>query len=101
MHQVSIDGPAFDILVTMSKFLCLGMPLVEIIRASTSTPAESIGRPELGTLKVGSPGDAVVISIEDGQFEYRDVTDEVFLGKQRMVAEKVVVGGEFWKEREL
>ena len=101
VHQVSIDGPAFDILVTMSKFLCLGMPLVEIIRASTSTPAKSIGRPELGTLKVGSPGDAVVISIEDGQFEYRDVTDEVFLGKQRMVAEKVVVGGEIWKEREL
>ena len=77
------------------------MPLVEIIRASTSTPAKSIGRPELGTLKVGSPGDAVVISIEDGKFEYRDVTDEVFLGKQRMVAEKVVVGGEIWKEREL
>ena len=101
VHQVSIDGPAYDILVTMSKFLCLGMPLVEIIRASTSTPAKSIGRPELGTLKVGSPGDAVVISIEDGQFEYRDVTNEVFLGKQRMVAEKVVVGGEIWKEREL
>ncbi len=101
VHQVSIDGPAFDILVTMSKFLCLGMPLVDIIRASTSTPAKSIGRPELGNLKVGSPGDAVVISIEDGQFEYRDVTDEVFLGKQRMVAEKVVVGGEIWKEREL
>ena len=58
-------------------------------------------RQELGILKVGNPGDAVVISIEDGQFEYRDVTDEVFLGKQRMVAEKVVVGGEIWKEREL
>ena len=101
VHQVSVDGPAFDILVTMSKFLCLGMPLMEVIRASTSTPAKSINRPELGTLQVGSPGDAVVLSIQDGKFEYRDVTDEIFYGKQMMVAEKVIVGGEIWKEKEV
>ncbi len=101
VHQVSVDGPAFDILVTMSKFLCLGMPLMEIIRASTSTPAKSINRPELGTLQVGSPGDAAVLNIEDGKFEYRDVTNEIFHGKQRMVAEKVIVGGEIWKDKEV
>ena len=35
VHALSIKGPAFDQLVTMSKFLCLGMDLVEVIKAST------------------------------------------------------------------
>ncbi len=98
VHQLSIDGPAFDILVTMSKFLCFGMPLGKIIASSTCTPARAIGRQDLGTLGVGSPGDAAVLSIQEGQFEYRDVTGDTFLGKQRLVAEQVVVGGKIWEK---
>ena len=98
VHQFSIDGPAFDILVTMSKFLCLGMPLEKIIASSTCNPAKAIVRQDLGTLRIGSPGDAVVLSIQEGQFEYRDVTGDTFLGKQRLVAEQVVVGGKIWEK---
>lgn len=98
VHQVSINGPAFDILVTMSKFLCLGMPLDQVIRASTATPAKVIGRQDLGTLQVGAQGDAVVLDLEDGQFEYHDVTGDTFVGQQRLVAEKVVLHGELWHE---
>src|SRR5215469_7187009 len=39
VHALSIKGPAFDQLVTMSKFLCLGMELIDVIRASTAAPA--------------------------------------------------------------
>jgi predicted amidohydrolase len=28
VHALSVKGPAFDQLVTMSKFLCLGMELI-------------------------------------------------------------------------
>jgi dihydroorotase len=31
VHALSIKGPAFDQLVTMSKFLCLGMELIDVI----------------------------------------------------------------------
>ena len=62
VHLMSVDGPAFDILATMSKFLCLGMP-DGWIRASTTRPAEAIQRPDLGNLQVGSPGDAAVLRI--------------------------------------
>jgi dihydroorotase len=41
VHALSIKGPAFDQLVTMSKFLCLGMELIDVIRASTAAPAAS------------------------------------------------------------
>ena len=99
VHQFSINGPAFDNLVTMSKFLCLGMPLDQVICASTATPAKAIGRTDLGTLEVGAQVDAVVLNIEDGEFEYHDVTGDKFTGKQRLVAEKVILQGEIWHEQ--
>src|SRR5207302_530816 len=43
VHCLSIDGPAYDLLVTMSKFLCLGMDLGAIIRSATESPAAAIG----------------------------------------------------------
>ncbi len=97
VHLMSVDGPAFDILVTMSKFLCLGMPLMDVIRASTTRPAEAIQRPDLGNLQEGSPGDAAVLRIEEGRFEYYDVKKELLLGDKRMIAEKMVVKGKIWR----
>src|SRR5690606_31859351 len=54
VHAHCIDGPAYDVLETMSKFLVMGLPLVEIIRAATETPATVCRRPSLGNLKIGS-----------------------------------------------
>ena len=53
VHVLSIVGPAHDQLVTMSKFLALGMSLNQVITASTSEPAKAVGHPELGHLGVG------------------------------------------------
>ena len=74
VHALCIDGPAYDNLATMSKFLGLGMPLPEIIRAVSATPARLLGRPDLGSLAVGSTGDATVLAVEQGRFEPVDVT---------------------------
>ena len=54
VHTLCIDGPAFDQVTTLSKFLCLGMPLTDVIAASTVNAAMALKRPELGTLKPGS-----------------------------------------------
>ena len=40
------------------------MPLAEAVRAATETPARALGRPDLGTLDVGSPADAVLLTEE-------------------------------------
>src|SRR5216683_7842976 len=53
VHALCINGPAFDQVTTMSKFLCLGMPLTEVIAASTVNAAFALRRPELGSLKPG------------------------------------------------
>jgi dihydroorotase len=96
VHVQCIDGPAYDNLVTMSKFLCLGMPLTEIVRAVTATPAHVLKRPDLADLTIGTTGDATVLRIEDGDFLYTDVVGEKMRGKQRFALDSVVLGGRLW-----
>ena len=66
VHQLCINGPAFDQVTTMSKFLCIGMELPDVIAASTVNSAMALKRPELGSLKPGSVGDATVLSGQGG-----------------------------------
>ena len=96
VHSLSIDGPAFDLLHTLSKFLVLGVPLPQVIRAATSAPAAAINRRELGSLRPGSAGDATLISIEEGEFTYRDVLAEPLRGSRQLAARGVVIGGKWW-----
>jgi dihydroorotase len=96
VHVLCIDGPAFDNMETMSKFLTLGMPLVEIIRAVTATPARLLKRPDLGDLSPGSTGDATVMRIEEGAFTFTDVLNQTLAGNRRFALDSVVVGGKLW-----
>ena len=96
VHTLCIDGPAFDQVTTMSKFLCLGMPMPEVIRESTVNAAMALRRPELGTLKPGSVGDASILSIKEGKFDYVDVTDEHMTGDRKILAEGTVIAGKWW-----
>jgi dihydroorotase len=93
VHALCIDGPAHDLVTTMSKFLCLGMELGPIIRSVTETPARAVKRLDLGTLKPGALGDASVIAIEDGKFDYFDVTGEKLEGRKRITAKGAVIRG--------
>ena len=96
VHALCINGPAFDQVTTMSKFLCLGMSLNDVIKASTENAAFALKRPELGSLKPGSAGDATLLSVDDGSFDYVDVVGEHLEGRQRITSRGVVIGGKWW-----
>ncbi|KNY20812.1 amidohydrolase/deacetylase family metallohydrolase [Methylobacterium sp. ARG-1] len=96
VHQLCIDGPAFDQVTTMSKMLCLGMSLHEVIAASTVNAAVALKRMEYGTLKVGALGDATVLSVRDGAFDYVDTRGEHMTGAHRIFSEGVVLRGRWW-----
>src|SRR5207244_13508285 len=51
VHALCINGPAFDQVTTMSKFLCLGMPLTEKLRHG----GDLIERSEEHTSELQSP----------------------------------------------
>jgi dihydroorotase len=96
VHTLCINGPAFDQVTTLSKFLCLGMPLERVIAASTVNAAMALKRPELGSLKAGSVGDATVLAIKEGKFDYVDVTGEHLTGDRRILSQGIVIAGKWW-----
>jgi dihydroorotase len=96
VHALCIDGPAFDQVTTMSKFLCMGVELPEVIRRCTVNAAMALKRPELGSLKPGSVGDATILSVQEGRLDYVDVVGEHMTGDRRIVSEGVVLGGRWW-----
>lgn len=99
VHALCINGPAFDQVTTLSKFLCMGMALPDVIAASTVNAAMALRRPELGSLKVGSVGDATIISVREGRFDYVDVVGEHLTGERKIASEAVVIAGRWWHPR--
>lgn len=63
-HSGSFYMPRATMPVTISKLICLGMPLQEAVDRSTRLPAKIIGRAELGTLNVGAEADVAVFELE-------------------------------------
>ncbi|MBA3939049.1 MAG: hypothetical protein H0X38_16505 [Planctomycetes bacterium] len=98
VHVLCIDGPAYDNMETMSKFLCLGMPLADIVRAVTAAPASVLRRPDLADLSAGSTGDATVMRLEQGRFTFADVSGQTRTGTQRFALDSVVVAGALWHQ---
>ncbi len=100
VHALCIDGPAFDQVTTLSKFLCMGMPLNDVIAATTVNAAAALRRPELGSFRPGCIGDATILRIETGAFDYVDVVGEHLIGDRRILSEGVVLAGRWWHPHE-
>ena len=98
VHTLCINGPAFDQVTTLSKFLPLGMSLPEIIRASTEAPARAVRRPDLGTLRPGSAGDVSVLSLRKGSFDLEDTLGQTVTVPERIFAEGCVIGGKWFQQ---
>lgn len=96
VHVLCVDGPAFDNMETMSKFLCLGMAVPDIIRAVTVAPANILRRPDLADLSIGSTGDATVMRLATGQFTFTDSLGQSRASAQRFCLDSIVLGGELW-----
>lgn len=93
VHALCIEGPAFDLLTTMSKFLSLGAPLAQVVRCATSAPARALRRADLGGLKPGATGDASLLRHESGAFDFVDSVGERLAGTTRLSAVGVVQRG--------
>lgn len=94
IHQLSIQGPMFDMPTTLSKFLSLGMSVEEVIERATSRPAAAMRRPDLGTLRPGSPADVALFRIEEGEYTFYDVAMLPRTGSTRLVNTRTFIDGE-------
>jgi dihydroorotase len=92
-HLGSVNAGMIDLPAVMSRILVLGMPLREVIRASTSNPADQIRRPRLGRIGVGSEADLAVLSLSKGNFSYRDALGGLVRGDHRLRCEITIRAG--------
>lgn len=97
IHSACIDGPVFSQLVTLSKFLALGMSLQDVIDCTTRNAAVALRRPDLGSLAVGSAGDASILSLEQGAYSFVDAVGETLQADRALAAHGVVVGGRWFQ----
>ena len=93
-------GPVWDLPTTMTKLLHFGMPLDEIVRRATATPARLMGyEGTVGTLKPGANADISVFELREGNHELRDSDGNTITAKRRLLAHLTVKDGRVWYER--
>jgi dihydroorotase len=93
LHTGSMNAGMKDMINVMSKFLNLGVPLSQVIRMSTATPAAVIRRPELGHIAEGAGADVTVLRLETGKYGFIDSRGARFDGTKLLSAELTIRDG--------
>jgi dihydroorotase len=93
LHTGSMNSSMKDQLSVMSKFMNLGMPLFEVIKASTWKPAQVINRTNLGHLSEGAEADIAILNIRKGNFGFYDKTGYKVNGTEKFECELTIKGG--------
>ena len=93
LHIGSMNGAMKDMLITMSKFLAMGMDLQCVIKASTWSPAQVINRKNLGNLSVGTEADIAILKIRDGIFGLFDYTGYKLTTNKKLECEMTIRAG--------
>jgi len=95
LHAHNAEGPVFDLATTLSKLLHVGMPLQDVIRAATTTPAGAIGQAsEAGALAPGRHADLSVLELRTGHWALPDAAGETEVVGQILVPRMVIRAGQ-------
>jgi len=99
IHHPPPGRVVYDLLGVMSTFLALEMPLDAVIASVTANAAAAIDQSdELGTLRVGSIGDAVVLHLQKGEYTFVDAAQNQVQASQRLTSVLTVKDGKRWRQ---
>lgn len=93
LHTGSMNTSMKDQLSVMTKFMQMGMPLPDVIKASTWSSAKAIKREELGHLSVGAEADITILNIRKGDFGFYDKTGYKVKGNEKFECEMTIRAG--------
>jgi dihydroorotase len=98
LHAHNVGGPAFDQATTLSKLLHAGMPLAEVIRATTATPARAVRRDgSIGAALPGREADLTVFELRAGHWALPDAAGATETVEQVLVPRMVARAGQLWQ----
>jgi dihydroorotase len=92
LHAYNVDGPVFDLVTTITKFLALGMPFEDALRRASSVPGALIGD-GVGTLRVGLRADLAVVRLVREHVTLGDSRGDLLTHDERLVVDATVVAG--------
>lgn len=99
VHVLSVNGPAFDLLHTMSKVMNCGVGLADAVAMVTDIPARAIRRPNLGHLAPGALADISLIDIVEARFPFVDVAGQRRESSYLLRPRGLMIGGELIHSR--
>jgi dihydroorotase len=97
---LSINGPVYDLVTELSKFLTIGMNLDQVIERVTLRPARMFNfGVELGTLRPGSVADITILEVREGPFVFGDSTGKKRTGRQKLQSTTAIRAGKAYINR--
>ncbi len=87
LHTGSMNAGMKDLTNIMSKFLNMNMPLEEVIKSVTWSPAKYIKRTDLGHLSEGAVADITLLKLSKGDFGFVDTKGFKINGTQKLTCE--------------
>jgi dihydroorotase len=97
---LSINGPVYDLVTELSKFLTIGMTLDQVIERVTLRPTHLFNfGVELGTLRPGSVADITILELREGTFVFGDSTGKKRTGKQKLQSVAAIRAGKAYINR--
>ncbi|SHE77388.1 dihydroorotase [Fodinibius roseus] len=91
LHTGSMNDGMKNMLNVVSKMMDMGMSLGEVIEASTWTPAQVIGREDLGHLSEGAVADVAVFGMREGDFGFVDSRGNLKPGADRKLETELTI----------
>jgi dihydroorotase len=83
----------FALPYTLSAYLAMGMPLVEIVRACTQTPARLMKLANIGSLAPGMLADIAIFHMQNYFINFKDQFGHIIPGKHLLIPQLTLKAG--------
>jgi dihydroorotase len=97
---LSYNGPVYDLVTELSKFLLLGLTVDQVIERVTIRPTRiyNFGA-DFGSLRPGSVADITVLEVRECSFLFTDSTGKKRTGRQKLQSAAAVRAGKLYVNR--
>jgi dihydroorotase len=97
---LSYNGPVYDLVTELSKFLLLGLSVDQVIERVTIKPTRMFNfGVELGSLRPGAVADITILEVREGSFLFTDSTGKKRTGRQKLQSAAAVRAGKLYVNR--
>jgi dihydroorotase len=97
---LSYNGPVYDLVTELSKFLLLGLSVDQVVERVTVKPTRMFDfGVELGSLRPGAVADITILDVREGSFLFTDSTGKKRTGRQKLQSAAAVRAGKLYVNR--